>query len=84
MEDRRVGAWHAAVHWVTRVGHDLATEQQQQKFQQRCEAKKTHLLLVGVLNGINMGNIWHSLLKPNMHIPMYQQFHSPDTYLIEK
>ena len=32
VEDRRVGAWHAAVHWVTRVGHDLATEQQQQKF----------------------------------------------------
>ena len=23
-------AWHAAVHGVVRVGHDLATEQQQQ------------------------------------------------------
>ena len=27
VEDR--GAWHAAVHGVQRVGHDLATEQQQ-------------------------------------------------------
>ena len=24
------GAWHAAVHGVERVGHDLATEQQQE------------------------------------------------------
>ena len=27
MEDR--GAWHAAVHGLQRVGHDLVTEQQQ-------------------------------------------------------
>ena len=24
------GAWHGAVHGVERIGHDLATEQQQQ------------------------------------------------------
>ena len=24
------GAWHAAVHGIKRIGHDLATEQQQQ------------------------------------------------------
>ena len=29
MEDR--GAWRAAVHRVAELGHDLATEQQQQK-----------------------------------------------------
>ena len=29
VEDR--GAWWAAVHGITRVGHDLATEQQQQQ-----------------------------------------------------
>ena len=28
MKDRE--AWHAAVHGVARVGHDLVTEQQQQ------------------------------------------------------
>ena len=27
VEDR--GAWHAAVHWLQRVRHDLITEQQQ-------------------------------------------------------
>ena len=25
-----MGAWHAAVHGIERIGHDLATEQQQQ------------------------------------------------------
>ena len=29
MKDRE--AWHAAVHWVERVRHDLATEQQYNK-----------------------------------------------------
>ena len=28
VKDRKT--WHAAIHEVTRVGHDLATEQQQQ------------------------------------------------------
>ena len=28
VEDK--GAWHAVIHEISRVGHDLATEQQQQ------------------------------------------------------
>ena len=29
-------AWHAAAHWVSRVGHDLETEQQQQNRIELC------------------------------------------------
>ena len=37
------GAWHAAVHGVARVGHNLVTEQQQQEnIFIRLESFKTH------------------------------------------
>ena len=39
-------AWHAAVHGVTKVGHDLVTEQQQQNQQ----------ILYRITEGIQLGS----------------------------
>ena len=50
------GAWHTAVHEVTRVGHDLATEQQQQvSFQIQPVEHQNHKQSLQNKDSINKG-----------------------------
>ena len=52
------GAWHAAIHGVTKNGHKLATEQQKQQSNEITERK--HLILILSLR--NQTHTWYVYL----------------------